>query len=62
MNLKSITTMLLTVVGVASAVQHQYTSLRTTSKEGHKIPALKSEQIVLGLGTDESRTLRLYSS
>ncbi|KAE8138653.1 hypothetical protein BDV38DRAFT_69114 [Aspergillus pseudotamarii] len=54
MNLKSIAAVLLTV-SVVRAVQHQYTSLRTTSKEGHRIPALKSSQSVLGLGVDESR-------
>ncbi|KAE8168553.1 hypothetical protein BDV40DRAFT_1096 [Aspergillus tamarii] len=54
MNLKSIVAVLLTV-SVASAVQHQYTSLRMASKEGQRTPALKSEQSVLELRVDESR-------
>ncbi|QRD83810.1 hypothetical protein F9C07_2233816 [Aspergillus flavus] len=60
MNLKSIAAALLTA-SVASAVQHQYTSLRTTSMEGHRIPALKSKQTVLGLGvaTHAHRPVRM---
>ncbi|KAB8231186.1 uncharacterized protein BDW43DRAFT_142309 [Aspergillus alliaceus] len=57
MKLESITAFLLSAA-MAGAVHHQYTSLRTTSKGGHKIPALDTKQsgLALGVGADRCYT------